>query len=392
MTGKAGEKRHIRPDHGRDVKQHGKDVMERGTDVMVRTERDLHESAPRQPQRETADPADDSRASKPGTENRATPMAPAVPSAADSPDAEAAPGPRPRPSPQAQRKGMWQWQPAPQDAARIPATEWKLTDLTEETLSSPPATAAPAPASTPRAQAAPPATKRETDDNASHREDSRTHPADGHSPASRSGSPGGAPIFVDPSGRRAHRIRRMGWLVAAGCVCSVATLGVAVTDSNSTAPWLRIPGMPGSVGSQNRGADEAPRPGGQDPATPAADSPTSTAPEAPQGRRTGTTTAAEATTGPLPNGNGTRTAPGNPAATPPSKANGTATPPTGSTGTSAAQPNQTTPPATAGEATTAPGSATPSPPSTPAEPSPTETPATGLLDGLVDAISGLLGK
>ncbi|MFJ4832126.1 hypothetical protein ACIP79_19825 [Streptomyces sp. NPDC088747] len=390
MTGKAGEKRHIRPDHGRDVKQHGKDVMERRTDVMVRTERDLHEPAPRQPRRETADPADDSHAPAPGTENRATAMAPAVPGAADSPDAEAAP--RPRPSPQAQRKGMWQWQPSPQDAARIPATEWNLTDLTEEPLS-PPATAAPAPASTPRAHVVQTAAKAQTDDSASHREDSTTqHPADGHDPESRSGSPGGAPIFVDPSGRRASRMRRMGWLVAAGCVCSVATLGVAVTDSNSTAPWLRIPGMPGSVGSQDRGADEAPRPGRQAPATPAADSPASTAPEAPQGRRTGTTTAADATTGPLPNGNGTRTAPGNPAATPPSKANGTGTPPTGSTETSAAQPNQTTPPATDGEATTPPGSATPSPPSTPAEPSPTETPAAGLLDGLVDAVSGLLGR
>ncbi|MFI6340865.1 hypothetical protein [Streptomyces sp. NPDC050535] len=402
MTGKAGEEGHIRP--------------KRGTDVMDRAGRDVHGPVHRQPRRDAVDPAGDAQASKPATEpttetgtetgtqrsatreaaraatprigvgvagtNPAAAVIPAMPGAPDMPAEEAAARPA------AQRKGKWQWQPEPRDAVRVPATEWKLAKLPAEAVFVPGA-GAPVTVSVPRAQPVPAATA-QADGDASYGDDSQTLVADGHGPAGRSGSAGGAPIFVDPSGRRASRIRRMGWLVAAGCVCSVATLGVAVTDSNSTAPWLRIPGMSGSAG-QNRSAKEAPQPERQEPGTPTADDLSSTIAEPPNPRRTETTTAAEAMNDPRPDGNGTRTSPGSSSTTPPSTAGDIQTPLTDNTETAAGQPSQTTPPDTVQEPTAAPTSATPSSPSTPTEPAPTATPATGLLDGLVDAVSGLLG-
>ncbi|MER6690522.1 hypothetical protein ABT329_15525, partial [Streptomyces minutiscleroticus] len=70
--------------------------------------------------------------------------------------------------------------------------------------------------------------------------------ADGAAPSSDAAGgvepAGDTAVFVDPSGRRLSRMRRVGRLVAAGCVCAGATLGLAVTGGDSTAPWLRIPG------------------------------------------------------------------------------------------------------------------------------------------------------
>ncbi|WP_329166160.1 hypothetical protein OG709_13020 [Streptomyces sp. NBC_01267] len=50
------------------------------------------------------------------------------------------------------------------------------------------------------------------------------------------------PVFVDVSGRRSRKYRRIGWLVALGCACYAVLLLSTVVGGSSTAPWLSIPG------------------------------------------------------------------------------------------------------------------------------------------------------
>ncbi|MFI5469247.1 hypothetical protein ACIA6D_03335 [Streptomyces cacaoi] len=56
------------------------------------------------------------------------------------------------------------------------------------------------------------------------------------------GAPG-TPVFVDESGRRSRRLRRLG--VAVGVACSVYALVIVATlvSGNSSAPWLPLPGQ-----------------------------------------------------------------------------------------------------------------------------------------------------
>ncbi|MDQ0585060.1 hypothetical protein [Streptomyces rishiriensis] len=53
----------------------------------------------------------------------------------------------------------------------------------------------------------------------------------------------GTPVFVDESGRRSRRLRRLG--VAVGIACSVYALVIVATlvSGNSSAPWLPLPGQ-----------------------------------------------------------------------------------------------------------------------------------------------------
>ncbi|MBT2395635.1 hypothetical protein [Streptomyces sp. ISL-100] len=60
-------------------------------------------------------------------------------------------------------------------------------------------------------------------------------------PAPQEGSDG--PVFVDESGRRSKKLRRIGWVLAFACACYAVTLIVALAGGNSTAPWLQIPGL-----------------------------------------------------------------------------------------------------------------------------------------------------
>ncbi|MFF3487908.1 hypothetical protein ACFYXC_32185 [Streptomyces sp. NPDC002701] len=206
-------------------------------------------------------------------------------------------------------------------------------------------------------------------------------------PSATDEAAGGAPIFVDPSGRRAHRMRRVGWLVAAACVCSAATLGVVVADGNSTAPWLNIPGVLGSD-DQARSTEVAPRPEPKASGAPDADGPSATA----TGPRAGTTTGTEAMNGARPHGNGTAAPSGEPSsAAPSSRAGETASAPAGGTEAAAGQPSGATSPEPAQEPSTTPGSAGPAPAETAPAPSPSAS-QTGLVDGLVDAVSGLFGR
>ncbi|WP_328317746.1 hypothetical protein [Streptomyces sp. NBC_00388] len=50
------------------------------------------------------------------------------------------------------------------------------------------------------------------------------------------------PVFVDASGRRGRKYRRIGWLVALACASYAALLVSTVVGGSSTAPWLLIPG------------------------------------------------------------------------------------------------------------------------------------------------------
>ena len=79
-----------------------------------------------------------------------------------------------------------------------------------------------------------------------------------------------APVFVDESGRRSRRFRRIG--IAVGMACAVYAVVIVVTllSGNSNAPWLPVPGQKddkpaGKVDTTSRPADSA-RPAGTGPA------------------------------------------------------------------------------------------------------------------------------
>ncbi|WP_328538475.1 hypothetical protein [Streptomyces sp. NBC_00344] len=50
------------------------------------------------------------------------------------------------------------------------------------------------------------------------------------------------PVFVDESGRRSRKYRRVGWILGIACTCYAVMLVVTVVGGNSSAPWLLIPG------------------------------------------------------------------------------------------------------------------------------------------------------
>lgn len=68
-------------------------------------------------------------------------------------------------------------------------------------------------------------------------------------PGAPEGSDG--PVFVDESGRRSKTLRRVGWVLAAICVCYAVTLVVAVLGGNSSAPFLPLSGQ-----EEHKKADE----------------------------------------------------------------------------------------------------------------------------------------
>ncbi|MEU0087362.1 hypothetical protein [Streptomyces sp. NPDC006274] len=55
------------------------------------------------------------------------------------------------------------------------------------------------------------------------------------------------PVFVDESGRRSKKLRRIGWVLAAACACYAITLAAALIGGDSSAPWM--PGL-GQAGDQ----------------------------------------------------------------------------------------------------------------------------------------------
>lgn len=51
------------------------------------------------------------------------------------------------------------------------------------------------------------------------------------------------PVFVDSSGRRSKKLRRAGWVVSIACACYAVAVISALVGGDSSAPWLRIPGL-----------------------------------------------------------------------------------------------------------------------------------------------------
>ncbi|WP_329347446.1 hypothetical protein OG226_01515 [Streptomyces sp. NBC_01261] len=53
------------------------------------------------------------------------------------------------------------------------------------------------------------------------------------------------PVFVDESGRRSRRLRRVGIGFGAACALYAGVIGATLLSGNSTAPWLPVPGQQG---------------------------------------------------------------------------------------------------------------------------------------------------
>ncbi|GHH32043.1 hypothetical protein [Streptomyces candidus] len=55
---------------------------------------------------------------------------------------------------------------------------------------------------------------------------------------------GDGPVFVDESGRRGKKFRRLGWVLGAVCACYAAMLVASLIGGSSIAPGLFLPGVP----------------------------------------------------------------------------------------------------------------------------------------------------
>ncbi|MFG3011378.1 hypothetical protein ACGFZB_13135 [Streptomyces cinerochromogenes] len=53
----------------------------------------------------------------------------------------------------------------------------------------------------------------------------------------------GGPVFVDASGRRSRRFRRLGVAVGVACAGYAAVIVATLLSGNSAAPWLPVPGQ-----------------------------------------------------------------------------------------------------------------------------------------------------
>lgn len=172
------------------------------------------------------------------------------------------------------------------------------------------------------------------------------------------------PVFVDESGRRSKKFRRIGWVLALVCAGYAVTLVVALIGGNSNAPSLLIPGP---ADDQADTAEETPGP--------------SEAPSVPAG--------AEVVAGvPSPSGSpaavprqptGAAGEPGGDLSSSPSgaAASGAATTATGGAGTGGAttdpKPTVTTAPGGPGGAGGPGGTGGEEPPPDPVDPTPSET-------------------
>ncbi|GAB7106784.1 hypothetical protein JCM4814A_50980 [Streptomyces phaeofaciens JCM 4814] len=181
----------------------------------------------------------------------------------------------------------------------------------------------------------------------------------------------GKPVFVDESGRRSRRLRRLG--AAVGVACSVYALVIVATlvSGNSSAPWLPLPGVDDDTPAGK--VETSPVPS-------ASASPSGSAGAAPSAGPTGSATAASST-------GGATATPG--ATTSPGQLNPSALP-EATTGTTTRNPAAT---ATASSPTT-PDSSVPSPdasqPDSGGDPSPTavdDTGGAGEVAGDTNAVS-----
>lgn len=61
--------------------------------------------------------------------------------------------------------------------------------------------------------------------------------------AARAADGSDGPVFVDASGRRSKKLRRLGWVLAIASACYAVALVAALMGGSSSAPWLQIPGV-----------------------------------------------------------------------------------------------------------------------------------------------------
>ncbi|MEG3630093.1 hypothetical protein [Streptomyces poriticola] len=184
------------------------------------------------------------------------------------------------------------------------------------------------------------------------------------------------PVFVDSSGRRSRRFRRLGIAVGAACAVYAVVMAATLMSGNSDAPWLPVPGQ------------EEGKPAGQVDTTPLPRD--STEPTAP----TGGTAGPQSTPSP-----GDATTPAAPGAEPPA-AGTTADPePPGTTADPEPTAARNSPaPGGGGEAEPDPGQSSQEPDPGPADPTPTgdgtspgpsqSTPAGGGASGGDDGTGG----
>ncbi|MCN9239214.1 hypothetical protein NGF19_00150 [Streptomyces sp. RY43-2] len=94
---------------------------------------------------------------------------------------------------------------------------------------------------------------------------------------SRAGDGADGPVFVDASGRRSRRFRRIGMAIALACAVYAIVIVATLISGNSNAPWLPVPGPQddapaGKVDTSPLPADPA------QPSVPAGASPETSAP------------------------------------------------------------------------------------------------------------------
>ncbi|WP_179381951.1 hypothetical protein [Streptomyces sp. SA15] len=170
------------------------------------------------------------------------------------------------------------------------------------------------------------------------------------------------PVFVDESGRRSRRFRRIGMVVGIACAVYAVVIVATLLSGNSHAPWLPVPGQ-----------DEG-RPAGKVETSPQPEE--SAPPSAIGGVRPGPTATAGEGTAPVPDAGatapGATTSPGRPGRSPDPEASPTRTAPGPGTGPTVPNP---TPTATV-TITDPPVSPTP----TDSGPTPTPTGTTGTGD------------
>ncbi|MGW3496918.1 hypothetical protein [Streptomyces sp. NPDC001020] len=77
------------------------------------------------------------------------------------------------------------------------------------------------------------------------------------------------PVFVDASGRRSRRFRRIGMAVAVACAVYAAVIVATLMSGNSNAPWLPVPGQRDDAPASRVDASPLP-PDPPDPAQPSA--------------------------------------------------------------------------------------------------------------------------
>lgn len=181
------------------------------------------------------------------------------------------------------------------------------------------------------------------------------------------GTPDGTdgPVFVDESGRRSRRYRRIGIVVGISCAIYAVVIVVTLLSGNSNAPWLPVPGR--GDGKEAGQVENSPLP--RDTAAPSG---TGTGTVVPPGVSAGTTPSPGASAA-TPRASATAKAPGN-SATPQPTA--TKTTPGPGPGTNTTPPPSGTP--------DPPTSVTPSPSPPTVDPSPTPSappPAGGSGDG-----------